>query len=104
MGGGRYSSFLSPPCVRRLRPVLSLVLRGERDGLVIRAQLIANRGAIAAASKLAIIAGIRRERFFPERRLMEELASRLFISHLVELVTVSVLKPDSVRRDSRDND
>lgn len=77
--------------------MLSLILRDERDGLVIRTQLIANRGAIAAASKLAIIARIRRERLFPERRLMEELASRLIISHLVELATVSVLKADSVR-------
>lgn len=76
--------------------MLSLVLRNKRNGLVIRTQLIANRGAIAAASKLAIIARIRRERFFPERRLMEELASRLLISHLVELTTVSVLKPDSI--------
>ena len=84
--------------------MLSLALRYERDRLVIGTQLIANRGAIAAASKLAIITRIRRERFFPERRLMEELASRLFISHLVELVAVSVLKTDRVRRDSSDND
>ena len=84
--------------------MLSLALRYERDGLVVRTQLIANRGAVAAASKLAIIARIGRERLFPERRLMEELASRFIISHLVELATVSVLKTDRVRRDSSDND
>ena len=77
--------------------MLSLALRYERDRLVVRTQLIANRGAIATASKLAIIARIGRERLFPERRLMEELASRFIISHLVELVTVSVLEADSVR-------